>query len=409
MDFNSIEAEQGLLGCLFLHNEKIFDIAGTVRPEDFAHLFHADVFAKSYELITAGKSFSPVALKPYFIGRTDADENYLIELAASAFGVINAESYAQTIRDMADKRRLQEIIRALQESMLSKSADEVRSEAMGLLEKTAGTSIFVKTKRQVAMEACEAVKLPPQCYTTGLQGLDNAMAGGLYAGFTYGLCGAAKRGKTTFAHTISENLNENGVPHAYIALEMGSQQIEQRNIARRIGVNSLAFMAKEKNPAILSRMAQEAVIGKDHTLYLDMPGCSFNQIKGEIARLVSKRQITGFILDYWQLVQGGEKHQSKADFLYDVAQWCANFSRRHKIWCVILSQLNREGQVFGSAGLEKACDQMFFIEKAETNCDVTELYLTMTHSRYTPMADVGTNERPAFYINQKHGPHIAEI
>ena len=110
-------------------------------------------------------------------------------------------------------------------------------------------------------------------------------------------------------------------------------------------------------------------------------------------------------MDYWQLVGGCPAKQTKADFLYDVAQWTANFARKHGIWNILLSQVNREGKVFGSAGLEKACDQLYFIEQTEYG----ELWLNMTHSRYTPTAQIGSETSGKFRINKKAGPYIEEI
>jgi replicative DNA helicase len=233
------------------------------------------------------------------------------------------------------------------------------------------------------------------------------MAGGLYEGFTYGFCAPQKAGKTTLAHTISHNLNAQGVNHCYIALEMGSTQIEQRNLARDMGLNSLAFLQENKSPDMIARAVQTVAEMPDHTLYLDMPGCTFNQLKAELSALIAKRRIKGFILDYWQLVGGCAKGQSKADFLYDVAQWCANFARKHKVWCIMLAQMNREGSVFGSGGLEKACDQLYYIEKCEGYENM--LWFRMKDTRYTPPCSIGDENTPKFIINTKSGPFLDEI
>lgn len=407
---NNIEAEQGLLGAIFIDNSRFYDAFGVVKPEDFFHSVHGEIFSRCHEMIDGGKTASPITLKTFFQDHPDLPgPEYLVEMAVNAFAS-NASGYAEIVADLAERRRLLTIIEQASELLKNSAnpATEVRADISSKIEKI-GKSTYVKTKRQVALEAVQAINLPPACYSTGLQALDSAMAGGLYEGFTYGLCGAAKRGKTTFAHTISQNLNDRGINHAYIALEMGSTQIEQRNMARAIGVNSLAFMKKEKDPALMTKLANHANTARDHTLYLDMPGCTFSQIRAELSRLAAGKKIKGFILDYWQLVGGGEKNQTKADFLYEVAQWCANFARRHKLWCIILSQLNRENQVFGSAGLEKACDQLYFIEKIENRGTVEELWLSMKHTRYTPLCDVGSETNAAFYINQKSGPYIEEI
>lgn len=410
---HNIEAEQGLLGALLIENSAFYDAYGTVKKEDFFFPAHELIFEKIHERVDEGKVASPITLKSYFENNEDLKDiggaGYLADLAGNVISVVNVEDYAQTIYGLAERRRLLSAVESAHETLMDPNTDPsvVRADISHAVENS-GKSIFVKTKKQVAAEAVEALQMPKKCYPTGLAALDKAMAGGFYAGFTYGLCGAEKRGKTTFAHTISENLNNAGVDHAYIALEMGSAQIEQRNIARCIGVNSMAFLQEKKSQDLLRKAADHSISVKDHTLYLDMPGCSFAQIKAELSALVAKKKIKGFILDYWQLVGGCPAKQTKADFLYDVAQWAANFSKRHGIWCVLLSQVNREGKVFGSAGLEKACDQMYFIERCE-NFSEAMLYLNLSHSRYTPTGQVGSDTQPKFTIETKAGPYIEEV
>ena len=71
-------------------------------------------------------------------------------------------------------------------------------------------------------------------FQTGIEKLNQAMEGGMYAGKLYGIVGRKKMGKTMLAGTISTNLQQSGVKHLYLALEMGSEEIHQRNMARML-------------------------------------------------------------------------------------------------------------------------------------------------------------------------------
>jgi len=286
-------------------------------------------------------------------------------------------------------------------------ASQISADISSEITKHTGGSYQVKSKQQVAEQAIQSIELPQACYPTQLPSLDNAMGGGLYAGFTYGIGGPEKAGKTTFAHTISYNLNESEVPHAYIALEMGSLQIEQRNIARKIGCNSLVFRQRglDDDDHMKQKILHHTANVKPYTWYLDMPGSTIQEIEAELARLVIKQKISGFILDYWQLVGGRSKGDTEERHLREVAQWCANFARRHNIWCILLAQLNDNGELFGGKGLKKACDQLYYIRVAD---DGKGLYLQMNESRYTPACDVGDSVNPAFRVNVQAGPHIME-
>lgn len=408
IDNSSMEAEQGLLGVLLVFPDKFDDISGILSGSDFAYPQHELIFNKISEYRAEGLDVSPVRLSPYFENLKDFPRFYLAELAGSVFSAINAVSYAETIRNYAGMRRFISTIEEFRyKSMHNPNADLLRSELVAALETGTQESVFARTKREAAAEFIESISLPSECYNIGIPSINKTMGGGLYAGFTYGFAGGEKSGKTTTAQTISHNLNRNQVLHAYIALEMGSKQIEQRNIARELGINSLEFL-KEKKADYARRAADYLISVPDYTIYLDMAGCNFAQIKTEIQRLVQKKKIKGFILDYWQLVGSGDSLSNRSDFLFEVAQWIAGYCRRNNIFSIVLSQLNRSGQVLGSAGLERACDQLYKIGHGK-NSYAEGLFMDLTHSRYTPTATLGSEESPRFEINYRSGPYLEEI
>lgn len=409
-------AEQGLLGAIMAENTVLWDCHDAVTAGDFAYQVHGEIFKVCRDMITRGQNASPTTLKQHFENHEELQElggfGYLIDLWANP-PLTPARELAVIVADLSTRRRILRSMEDVKRAILfdQRPAAEISAELVKAISETAPSLSPVKTKRQMALAAADAIALPPDCFPTGLDSIDRVMGGGLYAGFTYGFGGAEKRGKTTLAHTISHNLNESGVLHAYLALEMGGLQIEQRNLARMLNINSLKFLQPNtrKDSQLLSRIGMAASTVKDNTLYLDMPGATLDMIQIELSRLVIKHKIRGFILDYWQLVEGQQKNETEERHLRRVAQWIANFARKHKIWCILLSQVNDEGKLFAGKGLVKACDQLYTIENAETGNEEQEIWLRMTHSRYTPLADVGSAGSPMLYVNKKSGPFIDEL
>jgi predicted ATP-dependent serine protease len=226
------------------------------------------------------------------------------------------------------------------------------------------------------------------------------MGGGLYKGFTYGLCGKEKAGKTTLAHTISSQLQ---CKHAYIAMEMGSEQIEQKNLARQIGQNSLAFLQK---PETLKNKIETAK-PNENIYYYDAIGATLDKILQVVSVGILKHGLQGFIVDYWQLIQPDGRTPTEEKHLRDVAQSLANFARKNNVWCVVLAQLNKDGGLFGGNGLRKACDQLYMIE----HCTHQERgrWIRQDASRYTIKADIGDEENPAIYLDISKGPYFYDI
>ena len=417
----NLEAEQGLLGIILIENHRIWDVADIITKEDFYSNVHGEIYQDCLDMIRDNKQASPTLLAPKYKTHPELEavsgkgngNVYLVDLMMGVISKLNTKDYAESISDFAQRRRLLDVVNMIRDRIpdTDTQASEIVSDAIKNFAEKMPTNAAIKTKRQVAKEAIDALELPPACYSTGMRPLDMAMGGGMYQGFTYGIAGQEKRGKTTLAHTISSNLNDNGVLHAYIALEMGARQIEQRNIARKVGFNSLKFMQESTrdDKRLMREISEAATNCPDNTLYLDMAGATLAMIQMELNRLITRYKIKGFVLDYWQLVGGCPKHQTKSDFWYEVAQWVANFARKHGLFCILLAQVNRDGGIFGSSGLEKACDQLYQIELANENGLRRDIWLKMTHTRYTMLGDVGSESAPLLTTNTTHGPFIEEL
>ena len=398
-------------------NHLIWEICDIVKPSDFFFQPNGDIYSACMEKLIEGGTATPVSLKFKFLSHPDlsGDEGnaYIVGLLDCFMSKLNLKDYAVRISDLAIRRRIIQLADDILENIGTdaRPATDIASDLISRFSEHSPASEIVRTKKQVAMEFLQSLERPKTCFKTGLGCLDFAMGGGLFAGFTYGLAGQEKRGKTTLAHTISHNLNQNGVLHAYIALEMGSVQIEGRNQSRMVGLNSMAFLhdSARENVDLKRRVLENINNCPDNTLYLNMAGGSLAQIQTELLKLISKYKIKGFILDYWQLVGGTPKGQTRSEFLFEVAQWMANFSKKHDLFCILLSQVNREGAMFGSSGIEKACDQLYTIELPEMETGARDLWLKMTHSRYTPVSDVGSINSPALTVNIKAGPFIEDI
>jgi replicative DNA helicase len=418
-DLNGIEVEQCLLGALLVDNQAVWKVMGDIKPDDFAAPIHGEIYRAINDMVLSGKDADHRVIRLMFEQKGDLSHvgggRYITDLVDNVISVMNAPEYAKTIVDLAERRRILRLMDETRARLIDYnyeiSAQEIGADMILAMNDTDKRENMIKTKREVALAAVESIQLPPNRFATGLWPLDEKMGGGLYAGFTYGIAGAEKRGKTTLAHTISHNLNEQGVLHAYVALEMGSRQIEQRNLARGVGTNSLNFLKPEAqtDKDLIGKVYKLAMDTPNHTLYLDMPGATLEELQIQLAKLVTKHKIKGFILDYWQLVEGQRKGETEEKHLRNVAQWLANFARKHGVWSILLSQVNDQGTLFAGKGLVKACDQLYIIELGEAVAYNQEIWLKMTHSRYTPLGDVGSPQKPALYVNKKAGPYIDVI
>ncbi len=411
--FSTEEAEQEIIGSLMLRPENWQHVATELHREDFYFPVHGRIFDHMRQIFDTGRTPSPALLAPLFENDPDLDRvggrEYIAELMANAHGV-RPQDCAALIRVVSQRRRLLACLDEMKaraedmEEQILPLAAEIVSEVEKI---SAGTGHSV-AQSQVISDIFERLKAQKQPCSTGLARIDIAMAGGLYPGFTYAFAAKAKAGKTTLAHSISYNLNAGGVKHAYIALEMGQQEIVMRQIARHGGFNSLKFL-EDRSTAFLEKAANVALTLPDNCVYADLPTGNFTELKAVLAQAVIRDRIKGFILDYWQLVQGQEQGQTNEAHLAAVAQWIAGFCRQHGIWSIVICQLNKDDNAFGSAGINRACDQFYKLYRGTAEgCD-DQAWLDLEHSRYTFSGPVGSEMLPSLRHNTRIGPYMEDF
>jgi len=369
-----------------------------LRPNEFYVSTYAKTYEKIIELTKVGQVADPVTIAPH----VELSVSDLVDMQDSGMSFSATKDYAEAIREYARKRSLAFAADEFKNALNEKSAADsliilnklLRSNEVGLK---------LKTRSQVRMDVLESLSRERPIYPTGLQKLDEAMLGGLHKGRVYGVCGAEKAGKTTFAHTISHNLAESGCKHVYVAMEMGANEIEQKNMAREAGLNSSVFI---KNPEKI--LAQADGFGSsDNLMYLDCPGATLDEILFQISLAKARHGIDGFIVDYLGLIQGQNKADNEEQHLRRCAQELADFVKKNDVWCVVLAQMNKDGHLFGGNGLRKACDMLLMIEQIEGLDD--SRWLRMSASRYTARMDIGSSGVPSYRIEWRAGPYVVEL
>lgn len=402
MNFYNAHLEQSFLSGLFHNNH--FLIETKMKPEDLYFPEHGDIFREMMKLISAKGSIILQDFALWSQGKTFGDGpayEYLagiMDIYPPDFESLKGIEFA--IKELSRKRELEFIILKAKNELETQSAADVQSLlTSGIRETIQNTEI--KSCAEVRAEIIKELERPLERQKTGLQCLDDAMGGGMYQGYTYGLCGPEKAGKTTLAHTISQNLE---CKHLYIAMEMDGKQIERRNIARLAGFNSLKFL--DKDPSALKNKVESA-INRKNIYYLDLASGTLDDIIMHVGMAVIKYGIRGFIVDYWQLVGGAEKGDNEEKHLRKVAQSIASFARKNNLWCIMLAQMNKDGATFGSSGIKKACDQLYMIEFCP-NVNKQARWLRMDASRYTFQGDIGSETEPAIYMENNNGPYFRD-
>jgi replicative DNA helicase len=393
------EAEQALVGAAFHDNAMVMNQA--LIGDEFMDPLLGSLWDLARSSVERGGVFS-VAL--ILQKRPDLQE-FLIPLADfGAIGIRNVSSYVTRIKDFAARRRLK---LAAEELIDRVQNPEFLPEEAGaaLIGEIASISLRDKTrdKRAVAENVYHLLSKPTECYSTGLPTLDDVLGGGFFSGKLYGVSARKKVGKTVMLGTISHNMNKRGIKHLFVCAEMSDVEIEQRNMAREFGINSLQFLGS-KRVFLKDRVAKYAADIPANTVYEHIPGIGFDDLRRAVSAAVVRHKIKGVVLDYWQLVGGKAKSETEEYHLRIVAQYLADICRKENLWCLVAAQVNQDGNTRGGEGLKLACDVYFTLHREK---DQEGAWLEMEESRYVLYANVGSEDQPGLWLN-KHGPFFEE-
>lgn len=180
---SNLEAEQALLGAIFVDNGALERVAAIVKPEHFFEPLHGRIFEVVREMIETGRPATPVSIKSYMddidLGGVTSSQ-YLMRLASFATTAINAPEYAKIIREMAVRRQVitlaQQMLDRAFSANLADSPAQILSDAETQLNEisTEGVEIQAKSTGELAAESLARVK---QTMATGKEvGLDCGMA-----------------------------------------------------------------------------------------------------------------------------------------------------------------------------------------------------------------------------------------
>ena len=414
--FSTELSEQRLLGSLMGRPANWEATHGILAPEDFFNPVHGRIFESLSIVYGEGEVPTAASLVPYFAHDPDlahlpgSGVAYIADLERQAISTFALPETAKTIKRMAVRRRFLEALEGakVKASDTAEPLIPVIAELKSTIDKATDAEIVASSFDKVVSRIAARMSQNAQPMSTGIRCLDDAMDGGLVPGYTYGFAAAAKVGKTTLALSISHNLNMAGTKHAYIAYEMGMEEIVQRQISRHMRWSPSRFRGVGMKDRA-AEIERQGMAMPRNVLFLDRAHTGFDILQTEMARLVLRSGIKGIIIDYWQLVSGVQKGQTKEEHLSNVAQFIAGFCRRHGIWSIVLSQLNKEDNAFGSAGLNRACDQFYKLYRSDINNCRDQGWLDLEHSRYTVAGEIGSEESPTLRHHTWCGPYFSDF
>jgi replicative DNA helicase len=390
---HDIEAEKAVLSALLIENEAIHSVLNEVKPEDFYHPSHQQIYRAMLALQDDNDPVDLHTLSDYLNARKQLDAVgglvFLSELADYAATAANVQNHARIIRDKSVKRNLIRVASQIAESSFEQmdDAEHLLDEAESRIfelgqEKARTTFTALDVNLQTALDHVEALMAKGGELTgapTGFKDLD-ADTGGLQPGELIVIAARPSMGKTALALNIARSA---AVDHrkkvAIFSLEMTNRALTLRLLSSQAGVNMNEFRKGFGHVDAYKRLNRAAGELSGADLWIDDTGMiTILEVKAKCRRLKSEMGLDLVMLDYLQLAHGNTPTQRKDLEIAEISHGLKALAKELDIPVVALSQLNRGpeqrdpdkrrpnmGDLRESGAIEQDADVVAFIYRDE--------------------------------------------
>ena len=353
----NIEAEQAVLGAIFLEPSSLTLASEILIPEDFYRAAHQKIFNCMLALSDKGKAVDLVTVTEELSAAKLIEDiggvSYLSELAGAVPTAANMEYYAKIVEEKSLLRRLIRTATTIAQEGYSRE-DEVEvvlGEAeKSILEvaqrKNAGAfhnikDVLVRTYDNI--EIMHNRKGDITGIPTGFSELDKMTAG--FQRNDLIIVGARPSvGKTAFALNIAQNVatkTEENV--AIFSLEMGAEQLVMRMLcaegnidAQRLRTGSLTDDDWGKLTMAMGSLSNAGIFIDD------TPGVRIQEIRSKCRRLKQEHGLGMILIDYLQLIVGsGRAGENRQQEVSEISRSLKALARELQIPVIALSQLSR--------------------------------------------------------------------
>ena len=356
----SMQAEQSVLGAVLLQAEILPDLIEILTPEMFYSRQNGQIYSAMVQLFTADKTIDFVTLLDAVVSdgvfeSPDAAKVYLTGLAETVPSISNVKSYAQIVQEKYRVRQLMGVAKEILEEsgeepdadLLLENAEQKIYEIRSGRDSSALTPLSVSmvetlgTLQKISGPDADKYKGIP----TGFRMLDTVLTG-LGRGDLIILAARPGMGKTSFALNIATNVAEQQkVPVAVFSLEMTKEQLTNRILSAKAGIDSQAFRtgalsaADWEDLAIASERLHDAPIFLDDTSGLTIP-----EMKAKIRRInqdPSRPKIGLIVIDYLQLMTTGKRTENRVQEISEITRNLKIMAKELSVPIIALSQLSR--------------------------------------------------------------------
>ena len=355
---NNLEAEQSVLGSMFLSKSACERALEALTKDAFYSEANGNIFACLRELIENGKPIDittvTAALDKQKLLKQVGDVEYLTEIVNIVPTAANVEEYIKIVLEKATLRRLiDEATKIVNDGYnstddLNDILDNAERKILNVVKTRKGTEFKSITdvlyKTQSDIEKLSQNKGEVTGIATGFRDIDK-LTSGFHANELIIIAARPAMGKTAIALNMAINMaNSSKKAIALFNMEMGAEQLAMRMIASvgqinqgKVRTGRLEHNDWRRVNEAISRLA-------DTKIFIDdTPGMTIGEIRAKCRRLASEQTGLGaIIIDYLQLISGGSKYAgNRQQEVAEISRALKTLAMELEVPVIALAQLSR--------------------------------------------------------------------
>ena len=353
---HSLEAEQSVIGSMFVSRDAILAASELISGEDFYNKQYGVIFDTMLEINDQGLPVDPVTLldklREKDVPPEVSDIGYIKDLLTAVPTAANVRYYANIV---AEKSVLRKMIRLNEDianncysgkESLEFILEDTEKRVFQLVQQR-NTGEFVPIRQVVmnAMHKIDAASKNEGAVTgvpTGFIDLDYRTAGMQPSDLVL-IAARPSMGKTAFALNIAQNVAfRQNKAVAIFSLEMSKEQLVNRMFSLESNVDAQKLRTGQLEDLDWERLIESAgVIGRSKLIIDDTPGISVSELRSKCRKFKLEHGLSMIIIDYLQLMSGSGRTESRQQEISEISRSLKGVARELQVPVLALSQLSR--------------------------------------------------------------------
>ena len=355
---NNFEAEQSVIGAMFLSKYALEKACETLTKESFYYHNNALIFNVIQEMNENKKPIDLTTITSELKNKNLLNEvggvEYLSEVLESVPTAANVEYYIKLVEDAAILRRLIEVSTDITTNAyqsfgnVNETLDEAERKILGIVKNRRSTEFKtikeVLDSTQANLEKLAALKGDITGIPTGWYDIDNITTG-LQGNQLIIIAARPAMGKTAFALNLATNIAINtDKTVALFNMEMGAEQLASRMLSSLGQIEGKKLATGKLMNEDWKRVNEAVSQLSDAKMYMDdTPGITIGEIRSKCRRLASSEEGLGIvIIDYLQLISSSTNYgANRQQEVSDISRSLKTMAMELNVPVVALAQLSR--------------------------------------------------------------------